>query len=61
MTFTSFEQHLMFGMFKAYGFAWVSHFFIEQNKPATFKYPVYSLFSDHVMYTDLVRMRLRMW
>lgn len=51
----------MFGMFKAYGFAWVSHFFIEQNKPATFKYPVYSLFSDHVMYTDLVRMRLRMW
>ncbi len=32
-----------------YGFAWVGHFFFEHNKPATFKYPVYSLASDWVM------------
>jgi hypothetical protein len=29
-----------------YAFAWVGHFFFEQNKPATFKYPLYSLIGD---------------
>ncbi|MGH9789465.1 MAG: Mpo1-like protein [Candidatus Acidiferrales bacterium] len=35
--------------FGAYGLAWFSHFFIERNKPATFKHPLLSLLADHKM------------
>ncbi|MFT4929607.1 MAG: hypothetical protein ACI8WB_005742, partial [Phenylobacterium sp.] len=32
-----------------YGFAWVGHFFVEHNKPATFTYPLWSFAGDFKM------------
>ncbi len=41
-----------------YGFAWVAHFFIEKNRPATFKAPFYSLAGDFVMFKDMLTGRI---
>jgi hypothetical protein len=42
-----------------YGFAWVGHFRFEKNRPATFKYPAYSLMGDWVMYWQLLTGKIR--
>jgi hypothetical protein len=33
-----------------YAFAWVGHFFVEHNRPATFKYPLWSFAADWKMW-----------
>ena len=41
-------------IFLTYFLAWTSHFFIEHNRPATFKYPFYSFLGDLKMFTELL-------
>jgi len=41
-----------------YAFAWVGHFFVEHNKPATFKYPFWSFRADFKMLVCMLTGRL---
>ena len=33
-----------------YAAAWAGHFFVEKNRPATFKYPLWSFMADQKMF-----------
>lgn len=45
------EPWLVLGaVVSGYFFAWVGHFFVERNRPATFTYPFFSLMGDFHMY-----------
>jgi hypothetical protein len=37
---------------QGYAFAWVGHFFFEHNRPATFRYPRFSVMGDGRMWWE---------
>lgn len=41
-----------------YAFAWTAHFVVEKNKPATFKYPLWSFISDYKMMWYMITGRM---
>jgi hypothetical protein len=41
-------------MVLGYGFAWIGHFAFENNRPATFLHPTYSLLGDFKMFYNIV-------
>jgi len=41
-----------------YGAAWIGHFFVEKNKPASFKYPLWSFRADWVMWSKIIRRQM---
>ena len=42
-----------------YGFAWFGHFAIEKNRPASFKYPLWSFIADWKMWAMILTGRMR--
>jgi hypothetical protein len=38
-----------------YAFAWVGHYIVEKNRPATFTHPLWSLRGDFVMWYKMLR------
>lgn len=50
--------YLLSALFSGYLFAWVSHFFIEKNRPATFTYPAWSFIADWKMWALMATGRI---
>ncbi|HEV8367678.1 MAG TPA: DUF962 domain-containing protein [Pyrinomonadaceae bacterium] len=46
------------GLIPGYGGAWMGHFLIQKNKPATFQYPLWSFMGDYKMIAMMITGRI---
>jgi hypothetical protein len=49
----------LLGLIPGYGAAWIGHFFVEKNRPATFQYPLWSFMGDYKMIGMMLTGRMR--
>jgi hypothetical protein len=52
------QPWVLAGVVWAYAFAWIGHFKLEHNRPATFQYPLWSLLGDFKMWGMMARGQL---
>jgi hypothetical protein len=45
---------VLLALVQGYAFAWVGHFFFEHNRPATFKYPLFSFMGDWRLWWEII-------
>jgi hypothetical protein len=51
---------LVFAPVFGYGLAWTGHFFVEKNKPSTFRHPLWSLMGDWAMFRDIMTGKIKL-
>ena len=56
----NFYSYIPISFILGYFFAWIGHFVFEKNRPATFKYPLYSFMGDWVMLKDIFTGKIKL-